>query len=340
MNKNFIEKICILLLFLSISFSICYWAMAKYDVYTDLDSSDAGAYIKMSNGQFEGAPRRFRYRFLVPATVSFLNKHLRLETFLSKYYRDIDKKTIQLNFGLVNMCGIAMTAYVFFFYLIRLGFTRWESIAGSFLFLTSFFVVNYYPIPIVDSWSVFFLIWGFYSILANSNIGLFLSFLIGIFTKETTFVLILLVMLQDKHFFTKKLLLFLPAVILYIFYIRHINGLTSDRGLYIFTTIWNFDSTLALIKNSLREFNFYTLIENTQTFMFLWVLFLYGLFKCKKPVFIKRSLWLLSLIIIMAPLVGCASVGRVAFYLFPVIIPVSLLALRKVFEGHEQELSA
>lgn len=328
-KKGFVEKICILLLFLGISFSICYWAMAKYDVDSDYTAcGDAQYYIKMSNMDYKDVCKPYRYRVLMPSLVYVFNKYVNMDSFLSRYYEDVEKKKAQLGFGIINTIAIALSGFLLLYYCARLGFNKWESLVGALLFFTSFFVINYYPVPMVDSLAAFFIIAGFYAVLTNSAAGLILSFLFGVFTKETTFLIPLLIMLEEKKIFPKKLFYCLPGLITYIVFMnffKYPQGWTISRVLldhhYFLEHAGSFCKTLGA----------YFVIEGIQTFMFLWALFLYAIFKLNKPAFIERALWLLLLPFIFAPIGGTPVVGRVTFFLFPVIIPLSLLALRKLF---------
>lgn len=330
-KSAFIEKICIFLLLLSASFSICYWAIAKYDVYSDYKASgDAQSYIKMSYHEYDGVLRRYRYRILVPEIVSFLNQHLNLKPFLNKYYEDVDKKVIQLNFGIVNVISLALTAFILFYYCIALKFSRRESLIGSFLFLTSFFVVTYYTTPLVDALTSFFLIAGFYSVLNGRLLWLGLSFLLGVFTKETNFIILLLVLLEERRFFSKKILACLPGMILYAIFILAFKDKFNDDSCFFFANIFSLRKMAQYMMASFQRFNLYCVIENIQTFMFLWVLMIYALFKASKPIFIRRSLWLLLFIFLIPPLSSSGAVGRVVYQLFPIVIPLSLLALRDI----------
>lgn len=331
MRKKITEQIVIFLLFLSASFSIAYWAIAKYDVYSDYKAcGDTQHYIRMSRHDYSGIGEQYRKRVLMPYLVSLLNDHLKIGKFLGKYYETTETKMIQLNFGIINILAITLTAFLFFYYCRYLQFSKWEAMIGSFLFLTSFFVVNYYTVPMVDSLSSFFMMAAFYAILRNSLLGLFLSFSLGVFAKETTFVILLLILLQERRIFSKKLLVCLPGVVLYAAFIAGLSKEPTGAGFYIFREIIPILQG-KFIPQAMREFGFYTLIENIQIFMFVWVLFIYALFKCKKPLFLQRALWLL-IIPFFTPLLPAASVGRVVFYFFPIVIPVCLLALRQVFE--------
>lgn len=326
------EKLVIFLLLLSASFSISYWAIAKYDLQGDYRGAcggDAKNYINMSKHDYADVEQRYRYRVLMPFLVSLLNDHLKIKDFLSKNFEDVDKKMMQLNFGIVNIFGIAFTAFLFFYYCLYLKFSKWEGLAGSFLYLTSFFVVTYYTIPLVDSLSAFFIMAGFYAVLKGSLLGLFLSFLLGVFTKETSFVILPLIILAERRFFSKKLLVCLPGIIAYAIFVISLKDTKFNRaGFYFFKDIINIVNGQYL-QASIERFKLYTLIENIQIFMFIWVLFIYALFKCKKPDFLKRVSWLL-LLPLTTPLLGGDVIGRVVFYFFPIVIPLGMLALRDI----------
>lgn len=328
MNRP-VEKICLFMLFLGISFSICYWAIAKYDVNTDYKAcGDAQYYIKMSKMDYSDVRKPYRYRILMPSMVYILNKYLNFDSFLSKYYEDVEKKKIQLNFGIVNIIAIACSGFLLFYYCSYLGFNKWESLVGALLYFTSFFVINYYSVPMVDALAAFFIIAGFYAVFRNSNIGLMLSFLFGVFAKETTFLILLLIIFEEKKIFSKKLLYCLPGILAYFIFV---NIFKYSQGWTISKTLLDGNYLASYIGSFSKKLNAYFVIEGIQTFMFLWVLFLYAIFKLKKPLFIKRALWLLLLPLIFAPIAGTPVVGRVTFFLCPIIIPLSLIALRNIF---------
>lgn len=339
LQKNaWLKSACLFFLFLGTSFSISYWAMAKYDVNMDFSAAgDAQSYIKMSKLEFDGVPRRFQYRILMPTLVFAVGKiteRANLSGFLSQYYEDVNKKIDQLNFGIVNVLFLALTAMLLFHYCMALGFDEWESLIGAFFFLTSFFTINYYTIPMVDSLGAFFVMAGFLAVLKNSLVGLSFSFLFGVFTKETTFVLLLLIVLIERRIFSMRLLVCMPGILLFVLFTRVLPVASHDQSAYILSTIFSFSKIIRSVAEHLNTLSIYTLIEHSQTYMFLWALFFYALVKCRKPVFLKRSLWLMLLPVLVPPLVSSPAVGRVAFYLFPIVIPLSLLALRDLLGRH------
>jgi len=85
-RKNFIEKIYIFCLFLGVSLSICYWAIAKCDVDSDFKAcGEAQSYMKMSRMDYGNVEKPYRYRIFAPSLVYGLNKLLNLDSFLNKY---------------------------------------------------------------------------------------------------------------------------------------------------------------------------------------------------------------------------------------------------------------
>ena len=134
-------------------------------------------------------------------------------------------------------------------------------------------------------------------------------------------------MLVKKKIFSKELFVCVPGVLLYIIFVTLFRSQLGDN---VFSIVSNPLRLKEFLGSYVTNLSLYGLIEAIQTFMFLWILALIALFKCKVPVFLKRSLWLFILPLITAPVVGLPFVGRVTFYLFPIIIPLSLFALRDI----------
>ena len=159
-----------------------------------------------------------------------------------------------------------------------------------------------------------------------------MAFLLGVFTKEATFLVIPLIMLVKKNIFSKELFICLPGALLYIIFVTLFKSPLGDN---VFSIASDPSRLKEFLGSYVTNLSLYGLIEAIQTFMFLWVLALIAIFKCKVPLFLKRSLWLFILPFVTAPIVGIPFVGRVTFYLFPVVIPLSLFALKDIF-AHEQ----
>lgn len=330
MKNKFIKNACLLLLFLSVAFNITYWAMAKYNVFEDLKASgDAAHYINMSEEDYSHVFRRYFNRFLAPAIVSMLNRHLEFPQALVSNYEDIDKKMIQLNFGIVNIIFLAGTAFLFFYYLKDLKFSEWEALTGCLLFFTSFFVVTYYTTPLVDAAGCFFFMACVYAVYKNNLLWLAVSFLLGMLTKETTLLIFIVIFINDRNIFSKKLLVCLPALIPYFLLVNVGHGLPGSND---FHAMVSFSSYGEFFTYAFKDYTLYRFIELTQVYMFLWVLLLYAVFKCKKPEFIRYQAWVIVVPMAIELFIGSALAGRIAFYTFPFMIPLAMLALREILE--------
>ena len=288
--------------------------------------------------EFDGVAQRFQYRILMPSLVhgvAELTERMGVARFLSNYFEGVDEKMVQLNFGIVNVMALSGTAFVLFYYCGRLGFSKWESLVGAFLYLTSFFVVNYFSITLVDSLSCFFLMTGFYAVVGRSPGGLFLSLIFGALSKETIFVLVLVVLISERKLCSRMLIVCVLAVILYGLYIVFFPIKTVDDGVYIFSVIFNPQTIQKSLSTFLQFFNLYSVLEYIEVFSFLWVLFIYALLKCRMPLFLTRTAWLLLLPVLMTPLQSVGANGRVTFYLFPIVIPCALYALGNILSSQE-----
>ncbi|MBF0483607.1 MAG: hypothetical protein HQL25_02760 [Candidatus Omnitrophica bacterium] len=337
MGSKILRIITVWILFFCAAGSITYWAIAKYKVSDDFRAvKDARSYIQMSLGNYIDIESRYTKRFLMPEIVGLLNRNLHVTEFLDKYYENVEEKVIQLNFGLVNILFITFTAFVFYLFCKDLDFSEMESLLAGFLFITSFNVVTYFTVPLVDSAGCFFVMACFYALKRKNWFGLALFFLLGLMTKESTFVVVLMVMLDKGKIEWRKWAALVPGIVAYFFILSFYGGV-SRGGVNVLQIITHFDLLQASVQQGLSSFSIFTIIEWIQTFLFMWVLFIYGLLKCRIPEFLKSQAWLMFLPFIMPFTVGESSVGRVSFYLFPIVICISLLALRKILNTESLE---
>ena len=338
-KRRTIKALVVFLCMLSAAFSISYWAMAKYDSAGDLSSiGDSSYYVKMSTLDFDGVVKPYALRPLMPLTVYSVTSAINffgIDKFLSNIdqYENVDEKLTSVYFGLVNILCIAMTGFLFFYYCRRLGFSDWMSMAGALMYFASFFTVTYYTLPMIDSMAALFIMLAFYAVLCESDLLIFLTAFIGPFAKETTFVILPMLVLCGSKTKLRKLILCLPGITAFLIYVNNISHLTANtEGWNLFGVSFWTQKLTRFLQVFLQSFNIYFLIENIQIFMFLWVLAGYGLIYCKKHDFIRRQSWLLLLLIALPPLAGIPAVGRCAFFLFPVVFPLALYTLDSLFE--------
>jgi hypothetical protein len=294
-------------------------------------AGDAEQYIKMSRGDYENVQTRYLRRWLIPSAVSLLRDNIKIPAALSESYEIEEYKLTNLYFGMINVFFLTLSALFLYHFCRDLNFNDWESFSAGLLFLTSFFVITYYTIPMIDSAASFFIMAGYWAVKQRKLFWLTLIFLIGLFVKETTLVLILVLFLDDWRFALKKSFIFIPGVVLYAL----LSSMAPKLGATIIGNVTDKSSFFSSIKASFDSLNFYTFVENFQILMFLWFLFIFALiYKWREiPIFLKKQMPLLALILVTPFLVNSGAVGRAAFYLFPIMLPVVVLALREVFNG-------
>jgi hypothetical protein len=334
--KNWRKDAALFCLFLSIAFNVTYWAITKYNVINDLSAAgDAESYIKMSRGQYDDIQTRYLRRWLVPSMVRSLRPVLKIPHALEKFYDIEEYKITNLLFGIINIFFLTLTAFCFFYFCRYLGFGGWESLTASLLFLTSFFVITYYTIPMVDAVASFFVMAGFLAILRGNMFWLSVVFTIGIFAKETTFVLIGIFFLDNWRKAIKFFWVFIPGLITY----HCLSSIVPQNGATFLGNISNTTALIASFRSAWKAQSAYSMIENFQILMFLWFLFLYALIRYWKdiPLFLRKQMPLLVLIFVTPFFVNSGAVGRVAFYLFPVLIPPVVIVFRGCF-AHEKNL--
>jgi hypothetical protein len=320
------NSILLLLLFFSISCSIVYTPVTKVDL-NDGAIGDAKLYIAIYEGQsLQEIPKPYRYRILVPYLARLIPSPpaMLIEGF------EIDPiKITKFKFGIVNAIGIALTAWVLFFFCSRLGFDRSLSMIGSFLFLTSFYILNYAGLPYIDAFAYFFLISCLYATLENRNFMLFSLFAVGIFAKETIVLTLIYIVFREQSWpqRLKKIVLCLPGLVAYL-YVRLIVMPTNIGSNY---TSDQFLKVIAQYGSGHAPWVF-AAINLVFVFGSMWILAFKGLQIVHK----RDNRELLALLPILAvslltPFLIGSDLGRIWFLGFPAIIPLSLLGVQYYF---------
>ncbi|MBF0531684.1 MAG: hypothetical protein HQL23_01140 [Candidatus Omnitrophica bacterium] len=328
MQSNWIRQMILAVFFLGTAFNITYWAIAKYDFKNDMKTAvtDASRYLKMSHGDFSGVERRYARRVMVPSLVLFLRNQFPVSRFIPGEYVDIAAKMDQLYFGIINILALAGTAFLLSRFCQQLGCSPLEGVIAGLIFLTSFFVVTYYTVPLVDALTAFCLMGCYYALLRRRLLWLSLFFLIGILTKEAIFLILFAIVLDQRKLCSAPLFVCLPWVIFYFGFFY-----TSAADAHDVTFF--FSNLRQLLAGGLAAFRPFALIEALEVFMAVWFLAIYALRKCPVPDFIRRQQWILVFPFVFPFFVGEASLGRIAFYVFPIMIFLAVLALRDILES-------
>ena len=227
-----------------------------------------------------------------------------------------------VKFGIVNFVFLALTGILFFYFLLQLDFSTWESLLGILLFYTARPLVQHAGVPMLETAGYFFLLLCVYAILREHYVMLVLTFLVGVFVKETVFLALpALLLSEQKHHKVKLISLLLPGFIAYYtfrFYLYHIDV----RELWFDTKLTS-QAREALF--SAAHFN--KLLDLFSSFGLLWIPALYALMHAKLPALLRRWSYLIVIMVAVIFLFRL-DLGRILFNTFPVVIPLALYGIR------------
>lgn len=329
MNKAIIS-ILLFLFFISIAVNIVYTPITKVDLL-DRSILDSRIYVSMFEGKsLKEIPKPFRYRIFVPYFARIIPGP---PSFLMWGFELDSAKLVKFRFGVVNALGLALTAWILFYYCRKFGFEPALSFIGSLLFLTSFYVINYAGIPYVDPFAYFFLMAALHTANLDMKWAYLAIFMIGIFAKETIILALIYIMFSDKtaRQKVKYILLSLPGFAFYLIF-RFILLPTEFGDNY---TIERIQEVVGKYQNGTGPFIF-AIINLVFVFGFAWLLALNGLrilMKLRERKFLSL-LPVIPLILITPFLIG-SDFGRIWFLSFPSIVPLILLGLNDVFKPDE-----
>lgn|GEM_PF-1459858 len=316
-------SILLFLLFFAISCNIIYTPVTKVDLNDDA-IGDTKIYIAMFEGQkLKEIPKPFRYRILVPYLARLIPAPPK---FLVYGFQIDSNKMIKYKFGVVNAIGLAMAAWFLFLFCWRLRLGLHLSIIGSFLFLTSFYILNYAGLPYSDAFAYFFLISCLYAVLVNNNLMLFFLFSLGIFAKETIILVFIYIFYKEQTWLQRlwRGLFCIPGFLAYL--VIRFAVLPTDMG-YNYT-FYRFLDTLKIYQLGYAPWIF-AAVNVIFAFGFLWILSFRGfqIARRDKNRELLAILPILPVTLIIPFLIG-ADLGRIWFLGFPAIIPLSLLGLQ------------
>lgn len=315
-----------------VSAALVYPPITKYELYDPGlggREGDVGQYVRI----YQGVPllqvaRPWRYRVFTPLLARLVPLPPRP---LLRYF-DVDAdKLVKYHFGMANLLGLALTGLLMVGFCEALGFTTLEGLLAALLFYTSFTVVNFAGTPMVDAWAHAFLLLGLVAALRGSLAWLLVASLVGMMAKETTLLLVPAVLLLGgpRRAVTAKLLALLPGVIVYAVF-RFVlfpggYGQPGDPG-----TAWS-----TLVERMQRgPYWASILFDGGVAFGLLWPLAAVGAWSLRGPGRqpLLRLTWLVPGILLVPFLIG-SNVGRIWFYAFPALIPLSVAGVRRLLSG-------
>jgi len=259
-------------------------------------TGDSMHYFRMSENIFSEKGLPFKYRILTPILASALPLEPQLRFFV-------------FNFFILCLVGI-----LFYYYLKRLNFNLLLSFLGcTFLFLNP--IISKGAILLIEPFMMLFLLLGFYALLINKKWLFFLAVFLGTINKEVALILLPLYFLYTRKIFQTILMSIFP-ILAYIAIRIYFGG----------EDMFFKNQTLYVLKLNITKF-IPRVLSVGQTFSFMWIIAPFG-YK-KAPNFIKKCTpWLLILPILF---LMSLSIDRMAYYSFPILIPLVLQVLKNTF---------
>jgi hypothetical protein len=328
-GTTWMERSVVLLLCLGVSISLVYFPVTKYDLLdpaTGGREGDVAQYTRMSQGApLTSIPKPYRYRVLTPWLASMVPF---LPPAVTQFY-DIDaSKTLKFKFGVVNLVGMTLAAWTLHLLCRRLGYSARESLLGSLLFLTSFHVVNYAGLPLVDAWGYFFLVLSVLAMVQDRLWLLCAAMLVGMIEKETTALVVLYALLMPRpwKYRARALMACLPGLVAYAIF--RFALYPTDLG-YNYSLAAALGGVLhAFIPNKLW---IYIAFDGGMAFGFVWILALLGWWIHRsEPDHVVARLAPVVPLILLVPFAIGSNIGRIWFLAFPIVIPLALDGLRRL----------
>jgi hypothetical protein len=319
-----LKELVLYLIFFTISFNLAYGTITKYELFdnsTGGKTGDVAEYIRIYNGEkLEEIPKPYKYRILVPYLAHLIPFPNQL---LEKNFELSPEKKIKFKFGLLNILAISLTALIFFKFLLLLSFSFNESFIGALFFLTSFFIVNFSFLPLVDAWAYLFYLLIIYLSLKEKYFAVILSVIFGLFVKEVVLFALIFPIFSNigNHKKLKKFVtIFVLGAFVYFFY-RFI----------IFPSELGYNYSIERALGGFRQlipwnFNFRIIIE--LFFLYGFLPFFFLLKKEKYVVFKNEAFGIIVLFFI--PFLINSNFGRVWFLSFPIVIPHLLFRFKKI----------
>ncbi len=318
-------------LLLSASGSVTYFHVARHDLSdpaTGGREGDVAQYVRMAGGApLTEIPKPYRYRIAVPWLVRLVPPPPAAADAIFDITPD---RVIAFRFGVVNCLSLALAAWLLAAWMARMGFSPEEGLLGALLFLTSFFVVNYAGVPIVDASSYATLLAALLALQARRFAWLALAVAVGALVRETVFLVVAFAPLlcRRRRDLLWALLACAPALLAYGVLRSWI--LPTEVGYaYDPATLLRNLQGLARPQRLAR-----LAVDGALCFGACWLLAGLGWRSLAPGHPLRRATWILPLVVAIPLLIG-ANIGRVWFLAFPVVLPLAVAGLRMLLPRSE-----
>lgn len=306
---------------LSITYGTTYQQFRHFDIHDPRGVSDSKSYVSMAQGD-QNVLFHHRYRFIIPSCVKILS------AITGKH----DTNSIILFFYIINFSISCLTAFIFYLFLKKLGFSYIISLLGIVIFLSSRILILSTGTPLVDSIYFFSIVLIVYLLLSEHFTILLLAYPFLILTKETTIPFLFLPLFFNKFNRKKNLILFtffttISFVMLFA-YRTHINEITNSSS--SLPEVFNF-ILKHIVENGKQLLTLRGIHDFQNGFSFFLIFGIFGYFLNKKQNYYKMPLFvklIIPLSLFFALMSG--NLGRMFFSAFVVVIPYSLIFIEHI----------
>lgn len=239
-----------------------------------------------------------------------------LEPLLAGLGPHSDPGRIQVVWGVLDALCLTLAAWFEFLVLRRGGRSTATAVLVAMLFFSSWVVLRYAGMVLVDAASYLFLAAGVYAAVARRPVLLFAVVSVGMFVKETTVLVVLLVVLlgTPRAQRLRQLALCVPGV---AGYVALRLATPTDLGYtYGVSRVLEAFGTLGTARGALLA-----AAEFALTFGPLWILAVVGWARAPaaERILPRRTAWIVLLVLLVPYLIG-SNLGRVWFLAFPVVL--------------------
>ena len=282
--------------------------------------TDAMSYLALERGESVAGVRGLR--LLVPALAHAIPE-APLRALSS---RSDDVYFAVVRFAIVNWAFLFLTAAALYALMRRWRFTTGEAVLGTLLFFTAMPVIRGGSMPMADPASWFFFAAGVLAIQERTYLGLAAAVALGVFAKESTFLLAVpVLLLPELHRDRLRLLLcMVPAVVAYVVAWRSHNlagGLPGYVALHAAHPELGARFTLEFLRSPRKWIDLFT------SFGLLWLPAIAALRSSSVPAGLRRGSWFVPVLLALI-FFNQLNFGRILFLAFPFVIPLAVLGLR------------
>lgn len=306
-----------------ICFSLFYHHISNSSTTGSGMATDAVFYLKMFNGEpLDSIPKHYRYRIL----------HIELAKWVPElppglFFLTADQQLL-FQFGIISLFSLILAGFSLWLLLLHFNFSPPWALLGTFLWMTGFYVLNWAFQIIPDAISYAAIGLGLVLVQRRSFILLAIWMIPAMLAKETSLLILpfSILFLNDRKSWTKLGLSLLPGLFVYLSFRM---SFPADIGA-VLTTDRFAEGMISVV--TFNKMTIYRLLSAIWAFHLLWIPLIAGYLVVMKtkPEFLKYTLILSPILLLLPFAVNASTIGRLWQLGFPVFIPLILIGMQSL----------